>query len=259
MTIQLTKKEVREKWAKQDLKFFRDRETRDLVRFKRIQGVRYNVMYIASTGHQFCHACANQEDAEPPIVAGQVIGDAPTDTMQQCEGCGFAIYPLQIVPLRGSKNASYVQVRNLAGQEFAILVSYETPVALFYLDRRIGSRTDIAWSRSTEQQISDFEWQMRGVLAERDGLLDSQGRPDRYRIKVERLESIGQEALDDILRTYIGSHRLPDKRDPDLDYSFQSRINTVMDYTQVRADLAAAKVDRLVVKPNRMSRRFRSA
>lgn len=48
----------------------------------------YPFYYLAANGTTFCPPCANQEDAEPPIVARDVNWEDPA---LYCDGCGNRI------------------------------------------------------------------------------------------------------------------------------------------------------------------------
>ena len=239
-----TVEDIARDFPTQQLKFFRDRTTQELVRFKRIKGIRYNVFYLAADGHQFCWHCANQEDAEPPIVAGQVNGDKATDVLRQCDGCGASIYPLKLIDL--NRNHAALHVVNDRGEETVIGISFETPVAVYDFMADTFHRSDIAWSRSTEQHISEIDWHIREILAERLGFKNRYDVPCHYWPP----QYIKQEELDDHLKLYLGSTRLPSGRDP-KSYGHQPLINTVRDYDRIRKELAEATTDKVVVKPQR--------
>jgi hypothetical protein len=51
------------------------------------------VFYLSADGQAWCPACANQEDAEPPIVAFQTLGDSENDPDSvMCSGCPTIIH-----------------------------------------------------------------------------------------------------------------------------------------------------------------------
>lgn len=195
MTAVMTAAEVAKEFPQQDVKHFRNRTTDKLVRFKGKGGKQYAVFYISEDGRSFCAPCANQ-DADPPIIAGQLNGNSVNDQLVICEGCGAPIYPIEVI--RG-KNTVTLIVRREDGLRDAVLVSYETPVATFCLDQNLFFETDINWSRSTGQQISDFAWEMRRYLAAEQGIVDSMGRPDGYKLPSPTKDTISQELLDETL------------------------------------------------------------
>lgn len=48
----------------------------------------YPLAYYAEDAGPYCPECANQEDAEPPIVAAEVNWE---DSEMHCDGCGKRI------------------------------------------------------------------------------------------------------------------------------------------------------------------------
>jgi hypothetical protein len=241
MTALMTKADVAKEFPQQDVKHFRNRTTGKLVRFKGRGNKQYAVFYISGDSRTFCAPCANQ-DADPPIVAGQLTGNSVNDQLVLCDGCGFPIYPIEVIR---TKNTVTLIVRREDGMRDAVLVSYETPVATFSLDQNFLFVTDINWSSSTGGHVGDFAWDMRAYLAAEQGV-------DKWSLEYPTKETVGQERLDETLAQYLGSNRLLDPRDPVLDYTHQPRLDTaVMNYDRIRAELAAAKTDKVVIKPNR--------
>lgn len=126
-------------------------------------------------------------------------------------------------------------MRHILWEQNALLISYETPVAMYDATSNTIFRTDIRWSASTAQHISRF-------------LRDLQVSA--------HYETIKQEGLDRILKDLNGDVRFLERRGAKDRYSGEGRFETHPDfnteYYQTRRGRKIRRVNYRAIMPRRM-------
>jgi hypothetical protein len=229
---------VAEQYPNQQLKYFRDKETGQLVDYRRGS----TVFYLSSGGQIYCAACANQGDAEPSIVAGQSNGDKDTKAeVRICDGCGKQIHPIRII--RQNANARYIYH---FGTGNVLCIAFETPVAAYTYVSDTVYVTDINWSKSLSKQVGRF-WSSISKEPSRKAREDI--AEDSYYCKREECL---QESLDAILMDWTGDVRLPETRSAHENYNqgVGYRVNTrqyVGRYDHLRTVLASRATHKVAI------------
>lgn len=222
----------------QQLKHFRHKETGQLVEYYHGSPV----FYLSRDGDVYCYNCANQEDAEPPIIAGQQVGqDDVSPKVRTCNGCGKKIYPIRII--RQNANARYIYNFQTGT---VLCIGYETPVAMYLYEDDTIYETDINWSASLSKQLGKFS---RSIANEPSRKARFAHLENTY---YPKYDTCPQEQLDAILLEWTGDVRLAETRSAHENYNqgVEYRVNTrqyVGRYNDLRRILKERRTHKLVI------------
>jgi hypothetical protein len=222
----------------QQLKHFRDKETGQLVEYSHGS----LVFYLSADGQEWCADCANDGDAEPPIIAGQTTGNKDVSPKERiCSGCGKIIHPIRII--RQNANARYIynfQTGNV------LCIAFETPIVIYAYVSDTVYVTDIRWSHSMNRQVNRF-W---------SSVSKDPSRKERFKEQSEKFyterDTCTQEALDAILKDWTGDERLAETRSAHDNYNqgVGYRVNTrqyIGRYEELRESLTIRKTHKVAI------------
>ena len=226
---------IRKNFPSQQLKLFRHKDTGKLMEYR----AGFAVFYLSADGQEWCVNCAEDAEANPPIIAAQTTGHKDVDPIVRvCSGCGKHIHPIRIV--RQNANARYIYNFQTGS---VMCIGFETPIAMYIYDSHLIYNTDINWSMSMSKQLGRFDKTMRD---------ERRKQPESAELSYPKEETCKQEQLDDVLFDWTGDVRLVETRSAHENYNLGVgyRVNTrqyIGRYDDLRTILTDRKTHKMVI------------